>query len=146
MRSRGRGLWLLCLGALLAGCAARSREADRPYSAGVASVESLAVLSGPTPQSHVRVVARGTLPDACTRLDGEERVRHGHRVEVTLTTRREAGALCPEAPKPFTKTLVIPVSELFPGLYSLDVNGVRESFEVLPHDQLHQDLHERVVD
>lgn len=145
MRWLERGLWVLCLGVVLGACAVSSREADRPYSSGLASVESLAVVSDPTPQSHVRVVARGTLPDACTRLHGEEFDRHGHRVEVTLTTRREAGALCPEAPQPFTKTLVIPIAELFPGLYTLDVNGVRESFEVLPHDQLHQGLHEREI-
>src|SRR5262245_36866840 len=146
MRSLGRRLGVLGLGALLGACAASSREADRPYSRGLASVESLAVVSDPTPQSHIRVIARGTLPDACTRLHGEERERRGHRVEVTLTTRREAGALCPEAPQTFTKPLVIPIAELFPGLYTLDVNGVRESFEVLPHDQLHEDLHERELE
>ena len=140
------GLGMALLGVLVACGAARSREADRPYTGGLARVESLAAVSATSPRSVVRVVARGTLPDACTRLHGEERERRGHRLQITLTTRREAGATCVEAPRPFTRTLVIPVAELYPGLYTLDVNGVRETFEVLPHDQLHEELHHRELD
>lgn len=137
----------LALTLAASGCAGRSaREADRPFTAGLAAVESLAVVAQPTPQSHVQVIARGTLPDACTRLHGERRERRGHRIEVTLTTRRESGAICAQVLQPFSKTIVISVADLFPGLYTLHVNGVSEIFDVLPHDDLHPDLHRRELD
>jgi hypothetical protein len=143
-----RRVGLLLLLALAASdCAGRrAREADRPFTAGLASVESLAVAVQPLGSSHVKVIARGTLPDACTRIDAERRERWGSRIQVTLTTRRESGALCAQVLKPFTKTILIPVAELHPGLYTLEVNGVSRVFDVAHDPELHDDIHRREPD
>jgi hypothetical protein len=121
----------LLLSLAAAACAGRAaREADRPFTGGLARVESLAVVARPADSDPLRVIARGTLPDACTRIDGEERQRRGRYLTVTLTTRRESDARCPEEPTSFSRTIVIPLAELHPGLYTLDVNGVRELIDV----------------
>ncbi len=121
--------WTLSL--LLLGCSGQSaREADRAYTAGRASVESLVVTPKPGRPSHVEVIARGYLPDSCTRIDSEQRERFGQRIQVTLTTRREAGAICAQVLQPFTRTILIPLADLPDGLYTVEVNGVSRAFDV----------------
>ena len=125
--------WLLMLLLTLAasGCAGRGeREADRPFTGGLARVESLSLVPVPGSAPQLRVIARGTLPDACTRIDGEEHERRGRRIAVTLTTRRESDASCATQARPFAKTIVIPVTGLLPGLYTLEVNGVSQMLDV----------------
>ena len=122
------------------GCESQSsREADRPYTGGLARVTSLSLVPGPRQSTHVQVIARGELPDPCTRIDSERHERFGQRIEVTLTTRRESGAMCAQMIQPFSRTLVIPIADLPDGAYTIDVNGVSRIFDV-HHDFRRPDL------
>jgi inhibitor of cysteine peptidase len=117
--------------ALAAACAgSHGIEADRAYEAGLAPVERLEVRSSRRPPAMVRVEAIGVLPDACTEIDRVRQQRSAAGVTVTLTTRREARAGCAAEPVPFRRGVLLDVEGLPPGLYFVEVNGVRETFEV----------------
>lgn len=127
---------------LLGSCAGdRAREADRPFLQGRARVERLEVSPLLPTRVQPRVVVHGTLPDACTELGREDLRRRGRRIHVTLSTRRESGAVCAQVVRPFSRTLLLP-ADLSPGFYTLEVNGVEAIFEVpgrpeLPDDRRH---------
>ena len=105
-----------------AGCAGyRAREADRPYTAGLAAVERIEVTtSGPA----VRVSVWGSFPDACTGIDGVDRRRFGSRIRIEIRTRTTSGPGCEESPRPFVHSVVFQEGGLPPGVYSVTVNGV----------------------
>jgi inhibitor of cysteine peptidase len=137
-----RGRALAACGLFAAACAgSRALEADRAYQAGVAQVERIAVDASKRPPSRVHVEAFGTLPDACTEIDRVRQRREGAGVDVTLTTRREARS-CEAAPRPFQRSILLDVSGLPPGLYFVDVNGVRGTFQIF-EDLGHPDRFER---
>ena len=132
VQSRG-GAGILLGAILLSACLGDpAREADRPYTAGVAEVTTVRaeVDPGPTPAAWLRV--EGRLPDACTRLE-PARVRWlGRHVDVSLETRRDFGSVCPPEPVPFVRTLSLRLPGAAPGHYVVDVNGVEDTFVVLP--------------
>jgi len=87
----------------------------------------------------LRAVARGHLPDSCTRIYAERRDRRGRRIQVILETRRESGARCVDGPQPFSRSIVVSTLELHPGLYTLEVNGVSELFDLPATRELRPD-------
>ena len=126
---RSAAALLSCLFAL--GCVAdRSREADRPYTAGLARVEALEVRARGASPGWPEAVARGTLPDACTELESPDVRQLGASFEVTLATRRRFGARCPASPVRFEKRISLPVDHGVAGAYVVSVNGVVASFTV----------------
>lgn len=122
----------LALGLLVAlGCSGlRAMEEDRAYQAGVAKVARIDVREQRLRPITVSVTAYGELPDACTELDRVRQDRRGAGIDVTLTTRRESGAACAEAPQPFIKTIQLLIDGFTPGLYFVTVNGVQGTFQV----------------
>jgi inhibitor of cysteine peptidase len=126
-------------GALLAACCAlacagtggmRGMQEDRAYQLGLASVERIDVKVMRRPVTvHVNVY--GTLPDTCTEIEGTEQQRLGSSFDVTLATRRDSHSNCVSTPRPFEKRILLDVAFLPSGLYSVDVNGVQGSFQIL---------------
>ena len=118
---------------LSAGCAGYlAREADRPYTGGLAQVESvdaIAYSSGPS-QAYVRLRVEGQLPDPCTRIDRVERHWLGSHLEVTIHTRRESGVVCVQQIQPFRRTVMVDMSGASPGSYTASVNGVDVWFTI----------------
>ena len=130
MRSAARGA--ATLACLLAACAADpAREADRPFTAGLARVARVDLDLVSTRPPRLRVGVAGSLPDACTQIDPIEIRRLGARIEITLATRRAFGAACPPAESPFTRSIPLMLSEEFQ-LYVVDVNGVSGSVLLPP--------------
>ena len=135
-----------CAGAALAavmaaqlGCgwaASRERELDRPFS--LAPVDEVEVILLGAHRPTATVVARGTLPDACTHLDDVRRPRSGRDFEFMLATRRQPGADCDPQPQPFEKTLLLYLEIADYGQYRAIVNGVSRSFYV-SSDPLNRD-------
>jgi inhibitor of cysteine peptidase len=126
---RGPALGLIV--AIAAGCAGlRAAEEDRAYQAGLAAVARISVQEHRERPVMVSVTAWGELPDPCTRLDRVRQERRGSGIDVTLTTRREAGAECAAAPQPFVKSFQLMIDGLAPGLYAVTVNGVPGSFQI----------------
>lgn len=124
------------LAGLLAACAADpAREADRPFSAGLARVERLELALVSTRPARLRIDVAGSLPDACTEIDPIEIRRHGPRIEIILATRREFGAACPPAASPFARSIPLMLSEEF-RLYVIEVNGVSGSVSLPPEREL----------
>jgi inhibitor of cysteine peptidase len=126
-----RGLALGLVVVSFVGCAGRSAlEEDRAYQAGLASVERIEVTVFQERPVSVHVSVYGQLPDSCTELDRSQQQRLGSGIDVTLTTRRESRTDCAAEPRPFERRILLDVVGLAPGLYSVEVNGVRESFQI----------------
>ncbi len=130
-----RSLLVLALAVLFGawGCIGyRQRVADTPYSGGRARVDQVDVVPPVPSANQLVLVATGRLPDACTRIDRVEIRRFGTSFEVTLHTRREAGALCAQVLTPFRQRVLLPLEGQDSGLFIVTVNGVRASFHVVP--------------
>lgn len=107
---------------------------------GVAAVESVEILILESFPVQVHAVARGNLADSCTTIDDVVQTRNGNIFEVTITTVRPTNALCPEVLIPFEEVIPLEVAGLPAGTYTVDVNGVMESFTLdvdntLPTDE-----------
>ena len=123
-RARLWGIRIACLALCAGACASAEREADRPYTGGLARVDDVRIHYLPLETSFVTVTITGSLPDPCTRIHHIDRNFSGSRIEVTVTTRREAGAICAQVVTPFEHTFQLDLSGLDTGLYSVVVNGV----------------------
>jgi inhibitor of cysteine peptidase len=130
----------LLITAGLVGCAAaRARERDRPYTAGLAQVERIEVTALRSRPPQAWLVATGRLPDACTQIDRIDQDRRGYRLELTMTTRRYSGACVPGA-RPFERKVTLNVQSLPSGLYVVTINGVSDTF-LLVGDPVDDDRH-----
>lgn len=109
-----------------------ARESDRAFSVGLAAVESLEVqvFEGGSPAAVA--VARGQLPDACTRIHEVQTRRLGNTFDVTLTTRRDSRETCAQVLVRFEREVSLPLDPPASGAYLVEVNGVRQAFHVLP--------------
>jgi inhibitor of cysteine peptidase len=98
--------------------------------AGRARVEQIGILILESFPVQVNVVARGNLPDGCTRIDQIEQQRQGNKFLVTITTARPADQMCTQALVPFEQAISLDVAGLKAGTYTVDVNGVQDTFEL----------------
>ena len=113
------------------GCAHSAREADRPFSAGIAQVDEVEVTVVSTRPPRVRVDVRGTLPDPCTEIDVVQTQSLGAQIDINISTRRPFGARCDPAPTPFTRSIPMILGGSF-RLWLFDVNGKRASVSIPP--------------
>jgi inhibitor of cysteine peptidase len=77
---------------------------------------------------QVRVVAYGSLPDGCTKIGKIEDSRKGALFTVRIATTRPANRICTQALTEFQETLPLNTTGLKAGTYTVDVNGIRQSF------------------
>ncbi|TGC07889.1 hypothetical protein [Methanolobus halotolerans] len=97
--------------------------------AGVEEVEVMVLESFPV---QVRAVATGYHPDGCTEIDEDNTTieRDGNTFNVNLRTIRPRDAICTQALVPFEQTIDLDVYGLEKGIYTVNVNGVEETFEL----------------
>jgi inhibitor of cysteine peptidase len=95
-----------------------------------ASVESIEILILESFPVQIHVVARGHLPDDCTEIGEITRERQGNTFSVTITTARPANVACAEMLVSFEEVISLDVLGLPAGTYTVDVNGVRDSFQL----------------
>lgn len=95
-----------------------------------ANVEKIEILILESFPVQVNVIAQGSLPDGCTTIDEIIQERVGNLFEVTITTARDADAICTLAIVPFEETIPLDVLNLEAGIYTVIVNEVSESFEI----------------
>jgi hypothetical protein len=93
----------------------------------VNKVEILILESFPV---QVQVVATGGLPDGCTELDEINTVRDGNQFNISITTARPAEVMCILVAPTFEEKISLDVQGLPKGEYTVNVNGVEESFEL----------------
>jgi inhibitor of cysteine peptidase len=96
---------------------------------GEAKVDSLEIkTTGSLPQAKVQVVARGTLPDGCTKITDISQKRDGNTFTVTLGTYREPNVMCIQVITPYIETIDLDVTGLPAGTYTVVVDGVSKQF------------------
>lgn len=97
---------------------------------GEATVEDVDILILETFPVQVNVVAEGYLSDACTEIDDIIQGREGNSFSVRITTARPADAVCAQVVTEFEEVISLDVLGLPAGTYTVDVNGVTDSFEL----------------
>jgi hypothetical protein len=96
---------------------------------GQAQVDSLEInILGTPPSVRVQVVARGNLPDSCTKVTDISQKRDGNTFTVTLGTFRAANIMCIQIITPFIQTVDLNVAGLKAGAYTATVDGVSKQF------------------
>jgi SdrD B-like domain len=95
---------------------------------GRAPVDSFDILVLESFPVQINLVVRGNLPDACTTIDSVTQSRRGNTFVVTLKTTRPAGALCGAVLVPYEQRVPLDVQGLPKGTYTVEVNGVTDSF------------------
>jgi len=117
---------------LLVGCGPSEVEAPAGDETvhGEADVEEVEILMMESFPVQVAVVARGNLRDGCTEID-EVQTNYDDESKtfsVDITTVRDPEAVCTQALVPFEERIDLDVRGLSAGTYTVDVNGVRETF------------------
>lgn len=95
---------------------------------GIASVDSIDIQLLESFPVQVNVRAHGNLPDGCTLIEQSRAEQQGNTFVVTISTIRPANMLCSQALVPFQEVVPLDVVDLPAGVYTVDVNGVTDSF------------------
>ena len=95
--------------------------------ANVNTIEILILESFPV---QVNVVARGEHPDSCTKVDEITTRREENTFVVTINTSRPADAMCAQVITPYKEVVSLDVVGLKAGVYTVDVNGIQDTFEL----------------
>ncbi len=102
---------------------------------GMALVQSVEIQLLESQPLQVNVIARGQLPDGgCTTISAVNQMRDGDTFNISLTTTTDPLAICTLAATPFEQVIPLDVNNLPPAEYSVNVNGVTASFELLTRD------------
>lgn len=106
---------------------------------GQATVNSIDVQILESFPVQINVVARGDLPDSCTRIDEIITQQADNAFRVAITTLRGPAASCTMTLVPFEQSIPLDVAGLPAGRYDVSVNGVQGAFtldvdNVLPDD------------
>lgn len=108
--------------------AAPQGPAPVPEEQGGAMVESVEVLILESLPVQIHVLVKGHLPDACARIEGHQLEQSGNTIDISLNTTWPANQRCMAALTPFEQTISLAVDELTPGEYTVEVDGVSETF------------------
>jgi len=142
---------LLLLSLALAACGALV-DADQPPTdlpptsgpdtEGLAPIEEIRLQIMESFPIQVAVVVDGYLPDGCTEIDEIDQTfdEEANTFFVEITTVRLSDAMCTQAIVPFEERISLDVRGLPAGTYTVDVNGVTDTFTLdvdneLPEDQ-----------
>jgi len=111
---------------------------EEDYIYGIANVQSIQIITLESFPVQIQVIAEGYLPDGCTEIDKAETEREGNVFNINISTKRPKDAICTQAIESFTETIPLEVLGLKAGNYTVNVNGVTESFELavdnVPHE------------
>jgi hypothetical protein len=104
---------------------------------GAAVVQSVEVQILESQPLQVNAIVRGQLPDGgCTTISAIDQVREGNTFRISLLTTTDPLAVCTLAVTPFEQVIPLEISNLIPGEYRVNVNGIEAAFELLPRDIL----------
>ena len=96
----------------------------------LANVNDIEILKLESFPVQIHAVARGEHPDSCTKVDKVATRREGDTFFVTITSSRPVDAMCAQVMTPFEEVVALDVVGLKAGVYTVDVNGVRDTFEL----------------
>lgn len=103
---------------------------SEPVEDGLAPVEEIQLQIMESFPIQVAVLVEGYLPDGCTEIDGINQTfnEETNTFFVEITTVRPADAVCTQAIVPFEERISLDVRGLPAGTYTVDVNGVTDTF------------------
>ncbi len=101
---------------------------DEEFLIQEATVESIDILIMESFPLQVRVVARGSMASGCAAPLEITQAREGNTFKVTIFTQRPARAMCPQTLSPFEESIALDVAGLPAGEYTVNVNGVTDTF------------------
>ncbi|NJD54234.1 MAG: hypothetical protein FIB07_15380 [Candidatus Methanoperedens sp.] len=101
------------------------------FSYGNATVESIEIMVLESFPVQIKVNARGYLPDGCTRIDGITKEKKDNTFSVRIKTVRPVDTFCTQVIVPFQEAISLDVYGLKAGKYTVDVNGVNGTFELM---------------
>ena len=96
---------------------------------GLAPVDEIDILILESFPVQINVIARGNLPDPCTEISEVLQEREGNTFFVTIKTYRPPG-FCIQVIAPFEEIIPLEVYGLPAGTYTVDVNGVQDTFDL----------------
>ena len=97
---------------------------------GLASVDEIDILILESFLVQINVIASGNLPDPCTEIYEINQEREGNTFFVSIKTYRSPG-FCIQVLAPFEEIIPLEVYGLPAGTYTVDVNGVQDTFDLL---------------
>ncbi len=103
---------------------------DESNHDGIAEVEDVDIIIVDSLPAQVSVVARGHLRDGCTEIDEIQQAfdAETNTFFVEITTVRSSDGFCTMALVPFEEQISLAVGDLVAGTYTVDVNGLTDSF------------------
>ena len=96
---------------------------------GLALVDEIDILIFELFPVQIDVIARGNLPDPCTEISEVLQEKEGNTFFITIKTYRPPG-FCIQVLAPFKETISLEVYGLPAGTYTVDVNGVQDTFDL----------------
>jgi len=96
---------------------------------GLASVDEIDILILESFPVQVQVIARGNLPDPCTEIYQVTQKKEDNTFFITIKTYRSLGP-CIQVIAPFEVKIPLNVYNLPASTYTVDVNGVRDTFDL----------------
>lgn len=96
---------------------------------GLATVDEIDILILESFPVQVQVIARGNLPDPCTEIYQITQKKEDNTFFITIKTSRPADP-CIQIIVPFEVKIPLNVYGLPAGIYTVDVNGVQETFDL----------------
>ncbi|MFV9676545.1 MAG: META domain-containing protein [Methanosarcinales archaeon] len=100
------------------------------YHTKLANVKDIEIMLLESFPVQIKVVAKGEYPDSSTKVDEITTRREGNTFFVTLAASRPADVMCAQVITPFEEVIALDVVGLKAGVYTVDVNGVRDTFEL----------------
>ncbi len=105
---------------------------------GNATVESIEIMVLESFPVQIKVNARGYLPDGCTKIDGITKEKKDTTFFVNIKTVRPADTFCTQSLVPFQEVIPLDVYGLKAGIYTVNVNGVNSTFELVTDNIIRQ--------
>ena len=96
---------------------------------GLAPVDEIDILILESFPVQIHVIARGNLPDPCTKISEVLQEKEGNTFFITIKTYRSPG-FCIQVIAPFEEIIPLEVYGLTAGTYTVDVNGVQAAFDL----------------
>jgi inhibitor of cysteine peptidase len=106
---------------------------------GQALIESIVLVTLESFPVQVRVNVKGSLPDACTAIGETQQSIEGNLIRFDIFTTRPADAQCAQVVTPFEQTFALDVLGLLAGTYTVNVNGVTDTFTLAVDNALQTD-------
>lgn len=105
---------------------------------GNATVENIEIMILESFPVQIKVNAKGYLPDGCTRIDEITKEKKDNTFLISIKTVRPADIFCTEVIVPFQEVISLDVYGLKAGIYTVNVNGLNGTFELVTDNSIQE--------